>query len=71
MIGRTNEACRFNIYNFSEVLGLRSMEKVLSKRDDVVVDVLFNFEPVQRFEYRGDMFRSGGSSYCASKRVLQ
>ena len=35
------------------------MEKVLSKRDDFVVDVLFYFEPVQRFEYRGDMFSFG------------
>ena len=35
---------------FSEVLGLRGMEKVISKRDDFVVDALFYFEPVQRFE---------------------
>ena len=26
--------------------------KVISKRDDFVVDTLFYFEPVQRFEYR-------------------
>ena len=32
------------------------MEKVISKRDDFLVDVLFYFESVQRFEYRGDMF---------------
>ena len=71
MIGRTSEASRFNIDKFSEVLGLRCMEKVIDKRDDFVVDVLFYFEPVQRFEYRGDMFSFGGSSYCASKGVLQ
>ena len=56
MIGRTSEASRFNIDKFSEVLGLRGMEKVVGKRDDFVVDALFHFEPVQRFEYRGDMF---------------
>ena len=56
MIGRTNGASRFNIYTFSEVLGLRSMEKVISKRDDFVVNALFYFESVQRFEYMGDMF---------------
>ena len=59
MIGRTNGASRFNIYTFSEVLGLRSMEKVISKRDDSEVNAFFYFEPVQRFEYRGDMFSFG------------
>ena len=41
MIGKTSEASRFNNYNFSEVLRLRSMENVISKRDDFVVDALF------------------------------
>ena len=71
MIGRTSGASRFNIGKFSEVLGLRGMERIVSKRDDYVVDALFYFKPVQRFEYRGDMFSFGGSSYCASKGVLQ
>ena len=47
------------------------MEKVVGKRDDFVMDALFYFEPVQRFEYRDDMFHFGGSSYWASKGVLQ
>ena len=47
------------------------MERIVSKRDDFVVDALFYFEPVQRFEFRGDMFSFGGSSYCVSKGVLQ
>ena len=34
MIGRTSGASRFNVYKFFEVLGLQSMEKVVSKRDD-------------------------------------
>ena len=70
MIGRTSEASRFNIDTFSEVLGLCVMERIVSKGDDFVVDTLFCFKPVQRFEYRGDMFSFGGSSYCASKGVL-
>ena len=70
MIGRTSGACRLNI-KFSEVLGLRGMEKVVRKIDDFVMDALFYFEPGQRFEYRGDMFSFGGSSYCVSKGVLQ
>ena len=71
MIGRTSEASRFNIEKFSEVLGLQGMEKVVGQRDDFVLDAIFNFEPVQRFEYRGDMFSFWSSSYCASKGVLQ
>ena len=47
------------------------MERIVSKRYDFVVDALFYFKPVQRFEYQGDMFSVGGSSYCASKGVLQ
>ena len=47
------------------------MEKVVGKRDDFVMNALFYFEPMQRFEYRDDMFSFRGSSYCASKGVLQ
>ena len=68
MIGRTSGASKFNkIDKFSKVLGLRGMKKVVRKRDDFVVDALFYFEPVQRF----NMFSFGGSSYSASKGVLQ
>ena len=67
MIGRISGACRFNIYKFSEVFGLRGMEKVISKSDDFVVDAFFYFKPVQIFEYRGDMFSFRGSSYCRAK----
>ena len=59
MIGRTSRAGRFNIDKFSEVLGLRGMEMVVSKKDHFIVDVLIDFEPVQRFESRGDMFSFG------------
>ena len=47
------------------------MERIISMRDDFVVDALFYFEPVQRFEYRGDMFSFGGYSYEASNEALQ
>ena len=29
------------------------MERIVSKGDDFVVDTLFYFKPVERFEYRG------------------
>ena len=31
------------------------MDRIVRKRDDFVVDALFYFEPVQRFEYQGDI----------------
>ena len=68
MTGRTSEAGRFNIYKFCEVFVWRCMEKVVGKRDDFVMDALFYFEPVQRFEYRGDMFSCEGSSFCGMFR---
>ena len=71
MVGRTSGTRRFNIDKLSEVLGLRCMKKVVGKRDDFVMDALFYFEPVQRFECRGDMFNFGGCSCCASEGVLQ
>ena len=35
------------------------MERIVNKTDDFVMDALFYFKPVQRFEYRGDMFSFG------------
>ena len=56
MIGITSGASRFNIDKFSQVLGLCGMERIVSNRYDFVVDALLYFEPVQCYEYRGDMF---------------
>ena len=64
MISRTSGERSFNIYKFSEVLGLRSM-KVISERDVFVVDSLLYFEPVQTFE-SGMMCSVLNFSYCAS-----
>ena len=47
------------------------MKRIVNKGDNFVVDALFYFKPMQRFEFRGDMFSFGGSSYCASKGVFQ
>ena len=50
------------------------MEKVVGKRDDFVMDALFYFEPMQRFECRDDMFSFGVSvtarakEFCSSWR---
>ena len=47
------------------------MEKVIIKRNDFMVDALFYFEPVKRFEDMGDMFNFGTFNYCARNRVFQ
>ena len=52
--------------SFSEVLGFINMDNVISKRDDFIVDALIYFKPVQRSEYRDDMFSFRGASYCTS-----
>ena len=44
------------------------MERIVSKGDDFVVDTLFYFKPAERFEYRGDMFSFGGSSYARARK---
>ena len=50
------------------------MERIVSKRDDFVVDALFYFEPVQRFANWGDMFSFGvlvtarAMEFCSSWR---
>ena len=43
---RTSRASKFNLYKFSLVLGLISMEKVISERNYFIMDALFYFEPV-------------------------
>ena len=74
MIARTCGASRFNIDKFTEVLGLRGMEKVAGKRDDFVIDALFYFELVRTFAYRGDMYSFGvrvtarAREFCSSWR---
>ena len=44
------------LFHFSEELGLRSMWEFISEIDDFVVDALFYFKPIQRFENRSDVF---------------
>ena len=68
MIGRTSRVSKF-IYD--KFLGYSVARYGGRKRNDFVVDALFYFEPVWRFEYRGDMFSFGGSSYSTGKGVLQ
>ena len=48
------------------VLSFRYMEEVVYDRDDLIMNPLFNFEPVKGLEYWRDvkMFGSAGNSTC-------
>ena len=51
-----------------KVLWFGYMEEVVCDRDDLILNQLFNFEPVKLFEYWGDvkMFGSAGNGTCKS-----
>ena len=50
----------FDIYEPAKVLWFGYMENIVRKRDVRILNALFNFEPVKRLEYWGNvkMFRS-------------
>ena len=41
----------FDIYEPVEVLWFSYMEEVVCNRDDLILNLLFNFEPVKGLEY--------------------
>ena len=49
-----------------KVLKFSYMEEVVCNRDDLIMNPLFNFEPVKGLEYWGDvkMFGSAGNGTC-------
>ena len=51
-----------------EVLWFSYMEEVVCNGDDLILNPLFNFEPMKGLEYWGDvrMFGSTGNGMCKS-----
>ena len=51
-----------------KVLWFGYMEMVVCDRDDLILNPMFNFEPVKGLEYWGDvnMFGSAGNGTCKS-----
>ena len=51
-----------------KVLWFGYMEEVVCNTDDLILNTLFNVEPMQGLEYRGDMkmFGSAGNGTCKS-----
>ena len=53
-----NEFCRgFDIYEPVKVLRFSYMEEIVCNRDDLILNALFDFEPMKRLEYWGDVIR--------------
>ena len=66
MICGTSSAGRFDIYEPVKVLWFGYMEEVVCNGDDLILNPLFNFEPMQGHEHWGDvrMFGSASNSMC-------
>ena len=63
-----SSAGRFDIYEPVKVLWFSYMEEVVRKRDNLILNPLFYFEPMKGLEYWGDvkMFWSAGNGTCKS-----
>ena len=66
MIRGTCSAGRFDIYERVEVLWFGCMKEVVCNGDDLILNPLFNFEPMEGLENWGDarMFGSTGNGTC-------
>ena len=51
-----------------KVLWFGNMEEIVCNRDDLILNPLFNFEPMKGLEHCGDvrMFESTGNGTCMS-----
>ena len=64
-----NEFCQgFYIYEHAKVLWFGNIEEIVCNRDDLILNALFDFKPVKRLEYCGDMkmFASAINGTCKS-----
>ena len=68
MICGTSSAGRFDIYEPVKVLWFSYMEEVVCNGDNLILNTLFNFEPIKGLEHWGDvrMFGSASNSTCKS-----
>ena len=68
MIRGTSSAGTFDIYEPVKVLWFGYMEEVVCNGDDLILNPLFNFEPMKRLKHWGDvrMFRGASNSSCKS-----
>ena len=66
MISGTSSARRIDIYEPVKVLWFDYMEEIVCNRDDLILNALFDFEPVKRLEYCHDveLFGNAGNGTC-------
>ena len=55
MIRGTRSAGRFDIYESANVLWFGCMKEIVCNGDDLILNALFDFQPMKRFEYWGDV----------------
>ena len=70
MIRRMSSAERVDIYEPAKVLWFGCMEEIVCNGDDVILDALFNFKPMERLEYWGDVKLFGSASNGTCKSIL-
>ena len=58
------------MYEPVKVLWFGYMEEVVFNGDDLILNPLFNFEPMKGFEHRGDMRMFGNTGNGACKYIL-
>ena len=60
----------FDIYEPVKLLGFGYMEEVVCNGDDLMLNPLFNFKPMKRLEYWGDVRMFGSVSNSMYKFIL-
>ena len=70
MIRGTSSVGRFDIYEHAKVLWFGYMEEIVCNRDDLILNALFNFEPVKRLGYWSDVKMFGSASNGTCKPIL-
>ena len=70
MIRGTSSAGRFDIYESVKVLWFGYMEEDVCNGDDLILNLLCNFEPMKGLEHWGDVRMFGSTSNSSCKSVL-
>ena len=70
MEGKTSSAGRFDIYEPVKVLWFGYMEEVVYNGDDLILNPLFNFEPMKELEHWRDVIMFGSASKSTCKSIL-
>ena len=60
----------FDSYEPVEVLWFGYMEEVVCNGDDLILNSLFNFEPMERLEHWGDVRMCGSTGNGTCKSIL-